>query len=266
VIRGGGYLYLDYEKGEYAGALELVFSGFLQLAAIGLINTKMPDGSPGFSLLIIITVEFGTPIQLGYGFTLVGVGGLLGLNRTMRLEELAEGVRTGAIEHVMFPHDVVANAPQIISDMRRFFPPQPNTFLIGPMAKLGWGTPSLITASLGLIIEIPPGNIAILGVLKCVLPHEDAALLLLQVQFIGALEVTKSRLWFFASLFGSRILFITIDGDMGLLISWGNEPQFVLSVGGFHPRFTPPPMPFPSPQRITLSILNESFARIRVEG
>jgi len=266
VIRGGGYLYLDFEKGEYAGALELVFSGFLALKAIGLISTRMPDGSPGFSLLIIITVEFGTPFQLGYGFTLNGVGGLLGLNRTMRLEEIAAGVRTGSISNVMFPQNVIANAPQILSDMRRFFPIQPGTFLIGPMAKLGWGTPSLITASFGLIIEIPPGNIAILGVLKCVLPHEDAALLLLQVQFIGALEVTKSRLWFFASLFGSRVLFITLDGEMGLLISWGDPPEFVLSVGGFHPRFNPPAMPFPTPARIALSILNESFARIRVEA
>jgi hypothetical protein len=266
VIRGGGYLYLDFEKGEYAGALELVFSGFLALKAIGLITTRMPDGSPGFSLLIIITVEFGTPFQLGYGFTLNGVGGLLGLNRTMRLEEIAAGVRSGSITNVMFPQNVIANAPQILSDMRRFFPPQPGTFLIGPMAKLGWGTPSLITASFGLIIEIPPGNIAILGVLKCVLPDEEAALLLLQVQFIGALEVTKSRLWFFASLFGSRVLFITLDGEMGLLISWGNEPEFVLSVGGFHPRFNPPAMPFPTPARIALSILNESFARIRVEA
>lgn len=266
VIRGGGYLYLDFEKGEYAGALELTFSGFLSLKAIGLISTRMPDGSPGFSLLIIITVEFGTPFQLGYGFTLNGVGGLLGLNRTMRLDELAEGVRTGAVENVMFPRNVIANAPQIISDMRRFFPPQPNTFLIGPMAKLGWGTPSLITASFGLIIEIPPANIAILGVLKCVLPDEEAALLLLQVKFIGALEITKSRLWFFASLFGSRVLFITLGGEMGLLISWGAEPEFVLSVGGFHPNFNPPAMPFPAPQRISLSILNESFARIRVEA
>ena len=265
VIKGGGFLYLDFEKGEYAGALELVFSGFLALKAIGLITTKLPDGSPGFSLLVIITAEFGTPIQLGYGFTLIGVGGLLGLNRTMKLEELAEGVRTGAVESVMFPHDVVANAPQIISDLKRFFPPQPGTFLIGPMAKLGWGTPTLISASLGVIIEIPPGNIAILGVLKCALPDEDHTLLLLQVKFIGALEVDKSRLWFFASLFGSRVLFITLNGEMGLLIAWGDQPEFILSVGGFHPKFTPPPMPFPTPQRVSLSILNESFARIRVE-
>lgn len=266
VVRGGGYLFLDYEKGEYAGALELVFSGFLSLKAIGLIATKMPDGSPGFSLLIIITAEFGTPIQLGFGFTLIGVGGLLGLNRTMKLEELAEGVRTGAVESVMFPTDVIANAPRIISDLKRFFPPLTGIFLIGPMAKLGWGTPTLISCSLGIIIEIPPGNIAILGVLKCVLPDEDAALLVLQVKFIGALEPTKKRLWFFASLFGSRVVFITLSGEMGLLIAWGDDANFVLSVGGFHPKFTPPPMPFPVPQRVALSILNESWARIRVEG
>ena len=52
----------------------------------------MPDGSPGFSLLVIITAEFGAGIQLGFGFTLLGVGGLLGLNRTMRLDA-ADGGR-----------------------------------------------------------------------------------------------------------------------------------------------------------------------------
>jgi hypothetical protein len=266
IVRGGGYLYFDFEKGEYAGALELVFSGFLALKAIGLITTRMPDGSAGFSLLVIITAEFGTPIQLGFGFVLVGVGGLLGLHRTMMLEELAEGVRTGAVESVMFPQDVIANAPRIISDLRRFFPPEQGTFLIGPMAKLGWGTPALITASLGIIIEVPPGNIAIVGVLKCILPDEEAALLVLQVKFIGALEVDKSRLWFFASLYGSRVLYIPIDGEMGVLVAWGIQGELLLSVGGFHPKFTPPPLPFPTPARVSLSILNEPFARIRVSG
>lgn len=266
VVRGGGYLYLDFEKGEYAGAMELVFSGFLAVKAIGLINTRKPDGSPGFSFLIVVTAEFGTPIQLGYGFTLVGLGGLLGLHRTMMLDELAEGVRTGAVESVMFPQDVIANAPRIISDMKRFFPPQEGSFLIGPMAKIGWGTPTIVTLSMGVIVEVPPGNIAILGVLKCVLPDEDAALLVLQVKFIGALEPTKKRLWFFASMFGSRVVFATIGGDMGVIVDWGEGGNSLLSVGGFHPRFKVPALPFPVPQRISLSILNESFARIRVSA
>lgn len=265
VVKGGGYLFFDFDKEEYAGALELEVAGFLTLKAIGLITTKMPDGNKGFSLLVIITAEFGSPIQLGFGFTLSGVGGLVGLNRTMLLEPLAEGVRTGAINSVMFPTDVVANAPRIISDLRSFFPPEEGIFLIGPMAKLGWGTPNLITLSLGIIIEIP-GNIAIVGVLKVALPDEDAALLVLQVNFIGAIEFDKSRAWFFASLFESRVLFITIEGEMGILISWGDDANFVVSVGGFHPAFSPPPLPFPSPHRIALDILNTSFARIRVEG
>jgi len=266
IVKGGGYLYLDFEKEEYAGALELVFSGFLTVKAIGLITTRMPDGSDGFSLLVIISAEFGTPFQLGFGFTLNAVGGLLGLNRTMELELIGAGVRTGAIESVMFPDDIIANAPRIISDLREFFPPALDIFLIGPMAKLGWGTPSLVTASIGIMVEIPPGNVAILGVLKVVLPDERAPLIVIQVNFIGALEVDKQRLWFFAGLFESRVLFITLDGEMGLLIAWGDDANFVLSVGGFHPSFNPPPLPFPNPKRIAISILNESFARIRVEG
>jgi hypothetical protein len=93
----------------------------LTLKTIGLINTRMPDGSKGFSLLVI-TAEFASPIQLGFGFTLSGVGGLFGLNRTMLLQPLAEGVRTGAVNSVMFPTNVVENAPRIISDLRSFFP------------------------------------------------------------------------------------------------------------------------------------------------
>src|SRR5207342_3377193 len=97
-------------------------------------------------------------------------------------------------------------------------------------------------------------------------PTEQAPLILLQVTFVGALEFDKRRLWFFASLFESRVLFITLDGEMGLLMDFGAEPNFVLSVGGFHPRFTAPALPFPSPRRISLNIVNERFARIRAEG
>jgi uncharacterized protein DUF6603 len=261
-VKGGGYLYFDFEKEEYAGALELVLAGFLTLKAIGLVTTKMPDGSKGFSLLIIITVEFGTGIQLGMGFTLVGVGGLLGLNRTVRLMPLAEGVRTGAVNNIMFPKDVVANAPRIISDLRIIFPPYEGKFLIGPMAKLGWGSPPLITLSLGVIIEIP-GNLAILGVLRCILPDEKAPVLKLQVAFVGAIEFDKKRLWLFAGIFDSKILTFTIEGEMGVLFAWG-DPDFVLSVGGFHPRFTAPPLPFPSPKRLAITILNEDQARVKV--
>jgi hypothetical protein len=266
LVSGGGYLYIDAARGEYAGALQLVVGDFLVLTAIGLISTRLPDGSSGFSLLIVITADFGAGIQLGFGFTLNAVGGLLGLNRSMLLQPLMDGVRSGAVDRLMFPRDVIANASRIISDLRTIFPPRQDVFLIGPMAKLGWGEPTLATLSLGVIVEAPPGDIAILGVLRLALPASDVAILVLQVNFAGALEFSKRRLYFFASLFDSHVLFITIEGEMGVLFAYGHDSNFVVSVGGFHPQFKPPPLPFPSPKRIQVNILNESYARIRCTG
>src|SRR5262249_22727716 len=235
VVKGGGYLFFDVAREEYAGALELDFLGIVTIKAIGLLTTRMPDGSKGFSLLILMSVEFGTGIQLGFGFTLLAVGGLLGLNRTMNLQALMEGVRSGAIESIMFPEDVIANAPKIISDLRLVFPPKADTFLIGPMLKIGWGTPTLISVSLGIIIEIP-GNIAILGILKIAIPAEEFALIILQVNFAGAIEFDKERLYFFAALFESRIVFLVIEGELGLLIGGGDDANFVAGAGVSHPR------------------------------
>ncbi|UOZ03055.1 DUF6603 domain-containing protein [Amycolatopsis sp. WQ 127309] len=264
-ISGGGFLAFDPGRGEYSGALELEFADFLALKAIGLITTRQPDGAPGFSLLLVLTAEFGSGIQLGYGFRLLAVGGLVGLNRGMNLQALVEGVRTGAIESVAFPKDVVANAPRILSDLARFFPPEQGTFLIGPMAKIGWGTPTLVSISLGVIIEVP-GNIAVLGVLRAALPTVDDPLLVVQAQFVGALELDKSRLWFFAKLFDSRILAMTIDGGMGVLVAWGDNPDLVLTVGGFHPSYRPPPLPFPIPDRLSVDLLNRRNQLIRIAG
>jgi Family of unknown function (DUF6603) len=265
VIKGGGYLFFSPDQGEYAGALELTVADFLSLKAIGLITTRMPDGTSGFSLLVIITAEFGSGLQLGFGFTLLGVGGLLGVNRTVKLDALVQGVRTGAIESIMFPQDVVANAPRIVSDLRAFFPPQDHTFLIGPMAKLGWGTPTLLSLEVGVVMEIP-GNVAVIGVIRVALPNADEAVVLIQVAFVGVIELDKDRLYFFAALFDSRILLMPLEGEMGALLALGDDADLLVSVGGFHPAFRPPPVPFPTPKRITLAILDEDDARIRADG
>jgi hypothetical protein len=265
-VRGGGYLFFNDEDKQYAGVLQLKIIEVISVTAIALITTRMPDGSDGFSLLAIISVEFVPGIQLGMGFTLIGLGGLLGLNRTMLLEALMAGVKTGTINSIMFPQgDIIANAPRIISDLAAIFPPYVGKFLIGPMAKLGWGTPTLVSVSLGVIIEIP-GNIAILGVLRLNLPAPDAALIVIQVAFAGAIEFDRKRLFFFAALFDSRILFLTLEGGMGLLLGWGDDPTFVFTVGGFHPRFTPPPLPFPSPDRLAITILNSPTALVRIDA
>lgn len=260
-VTGGGFLSLDYAKGEYIGALELSFKGVFTLKAIGIINTKMPDGSKGFALLILVTAEF-TPIQLGFGFTLLGVGGLLGLNRSLDREALKLGVRTGAVSSVLFPPDVIGNITRIVSDLKSFFPIVQGHFVVAPMGKLGWGTPTLISLEIGIILDIPSPQLTIIGVLRCILPAEEAPVLKLQVNFAGGIDFDEGLIWFDASLFDSSLLVFTLTGDMALRIGWGAQKLFVISVGGFHPSFREVPPDLTGMRRMSIALLSGDNPRL----
>ncbi|PRY53287.1 hypothetical protein B0I27_104297 [Arcticibacter pallidicorallinus] len=270
IIKGGGFLYIDEERGEYFGALELEFKNLFSLKAVGLINTIMPDGSKGFSMIVIITAEF-SPIQLGFGFTLLAVGGLLGLNRTVQVEPLRIGIKTNAIKSILFPEDVVGNISRIISDIREIFPVKQDQFLIGLMAKFGWGTPTLIKIELGVIVEVPDPKILILGVISTKLPTEEAAVLKLQVNFLGVIDFQNKFIYFEAHLFDSMLVGFPLTGSMAFVVAWGNTSLFAISIGGFHPDFkdypSVPTLPgaFREMTRIGLSLLSGKNPRLTIE-
>src|SRR5262249_55791431 len=90
-FKGGGFLDFEPEEERYSGMFELEFQNQFTLKAFGLLNTRLPNGQEGFSLLIVISSEF-TPIQLGLGFKLNAVGGLLGHNRTIDIKPLRTGL------------------------------------------------------------------------------------------------------------------------------------------------------------------------------
>lgn len=270
VVTGGGYLYFDAKAGEYFGALELSFKNLFTFKAIGIINTKMPDGSEGYSLLIIVTAS-GFSFQLGFGFTLNGLGGLLGLHRTIKVDVLVDGLKTNTLKSILFPEDVVANINRIISDLKQVFPIQQDHFVVGLMAKIGWGTPTLVSLDLGVIVDFPDPRVVILGVLKAALPKEDAAVLKLQINFIGIIDIPNSFIFFRADLYDSRLLVFTLTGSLALLVAWGDNATFALSVGGFHPDFhdipTIPQLPngFKNLDRLGISLLSGENPRITIQ-
>ena len=263
-VRGGGYISFDPDKGEYAGVAELTVIELVSVKAIAIITTKNPDGSKGFSFLLLITAEF-TPIQLGFGFTLNGVGGIIGINRGINSSNIAQGVRENAIDHVMFPENPVANAPMIIASLNSYFPINQGQYAFGFMGILGWGTPSLITLEVGFMFTFPePVSFIILGVLKMQLPDEKVPIVNLQVSFIGEINFTEKYIFFFASLYGSRIAQWTVSGEMYFSIDFGDNPNFVFSVGGFHPDYVPPPLKGGIGQlkRVTLNLLGGNNPRL----
>src|SRR5205814_4500308 len=246
-VTGGGFLYFGDKR--YFGSMELSVYG-IGVKAFGLIETVLPDGSDGFSFVIVISAEF-TPIQLGFGFTLVGVGGLVGMNRALNAEGLEQVVRSGSLDHLLFPRNPVRDGPAIINDLATVFPASPNHFVFGPMAKLGWGTPTLITGKLGIVLELPGPRLAVLGIVQMALPTSRAALLAINMAVAGILDFPKRRFSIDASLYDSQVVGFRISGDMAFRLGWGDQPNFALAVGGFNPSYQPPP-DFPQLRRVAV--------------
>ncbi len=261
-ITGGGYVFLDFEKGRYVGVAELTIKDKISLKVIGIITTKLPSGEKGNSVLLLVTAEF-SPINLSFGFTLNGVGGLVGINRDMNLQALRDGVKTNAIDNIMFPDDPVGNIAQIVSDLETIFPIQKGRYTFGVMGLIGWGTPTLITIELGLMLSVPkPVRLAVLGVVKCLLPTDDNDLVRLQINFVGTIDFEAKYITFDASIYDSKLLTFGLAGDMAFRLKWGDEPNFLFSVGGFHPSFTPPPLNLPTMNRLMINFLAEDNPRL----
>jgi hypothetical protein len=264
-ISGGGFIYFDPPNGRYAGVLALSLYS-IQVKAIGLLDTKLPGGASGYSFLIIISVEF-TPIQLGFGFTLNGVGGLCGINRDFVSEALQAGLRAHSLDHILFPKDPVKNAPAIISDLRTIFPPAEGRYVFGPMLELGWGGGlNLVTAELGILLALPsPIVIAILGQLNVNLPSPDAAIVELHLDVLGIIDFGKKLFSLDATLHDSRVVVFTIYGDMAMRLSWGDDPSFALSIGGLNPHFQPPDN-FPQLRRLTIALSASDALRLSIQS
>lgn len=260
-VKAGGFLQIKPD--EYIGALELEIKAIkLAIKAIAIINTKLPGGEPGFSLLVIITAEF-SPITLVFGFTLNGLGGLFGYKREFNRDELRLGLKTKALDSILFPKNVIANITKIVGDLKNVFPIG-NNFLIGPMVKIGWGA-SLVTAEIGIIIQIPEPIIAILGVIRLQLPDPKDAILKLQINFLGIIDFEKKMLSLDSSLTDSRILTMTLTGEFAVRLGWGFPPVFIFSSGGFHPDFKEAPVELQHMERLGLQIINEEEVKLGVD-
>ena len=260
-VTGGGFLEYDPAKSEYQGVLQLQFDN-ITLQAYALITTQVA-GESGYSLLALIDANF-PPIQLGWGFTLNGVGGLLAMHRTADTDALGAAQRAGKLATILFPKAAITNAPAVLAELDTLFPTAPGRFLFGPMVLIGWGSPTLITGAIAIVIELPePIRIVLLAQVSAKLPSESHALVTLNVDALGVLDIDQDSLSLDAVLYDSKLLTFALSGGLSLRVNWGSQSEFALAVGGFHPQFTPPPG-FPSLQRITIDMPSGHVAKMRL--
>ena len=266
-VTGGGFASFDPDKGRYSGLLELdVFE--YSITAIAILDTRDAAGhalpAPGFSFLIIVAVDI-PPIELGFGFTLTGVGGLAAVNRRLDTPALLAGVRSGAVKQLLFPDDPVRDAPVILSNLSTILPVAPGRYVFGPMAIISWGKPELIHIELAVVLEVPaPVTLALLGTATVALP-EDPVIVSLTIDVVGVLDFGRSLLAVDASLRDSRVGPFALAGDLAMRLAFGADRSFALAVGGLHPQFEPPPG-FPALRRVSVALGSGENPRITIEG
>ena len=122
------------------------------IKAIALITTKRPDGGEGWSLLLLIFGQFS--VHIAFGIFLTGVGGLIGLHHRVDIDALIAGMKTGALDDILFPENPVADAPRLINRYTQLFPIEPDGLVIGPMLELWFTQPPIVFVRLGLLFEV----------------------------------------------------------------------------------------------------------------
>lgn len=261
VVKGGGYIFIDEPRGEYAGALELTLVGVFSIKAVCVLSTKRPDGKPGYALLMMIYGQFS--VHIAFGIFLNGVGGMIGLHHRVDVQALSDGMKTGALDDILFPENPVADAPRIINRYRQLFPIEPETLVLGPMLELAFSQPPIVYARLGLLFELRNAlggdkpvafsKVVLIGQLLAQMPPKATgapAILKLLVDVVGFYDAEEQFLMIRARLRDSfvgieGVAKLDLTGEFLLAMRFGDEPSFVLSAGGFHPAFKDVPKGVP---------------------
>jgi hypothetical protein len=267
VLTGGGFLFRDDSQHLYAGAMQLSLHEQITLKAFGLIATRMPDGRRGYSLIVFITAEDFRPIPLGLGFMLLGIGGMIGVNRTFDQDVLRQGLKNGTLATLLFPRDPVGNAPALIRSLASAFPARRGSYLLGLVAKISWFNPTLVLMDLALILEFGSRErLLALGRISARLPSADNDLVRLNMEAMGVIDFDAGTAAIDAVLMDSRLAHkFPITGSAALRAGFGAGPSFVLSVGGFNPRFAPP-AGVPALERVAIALSSGNNPRLLCEA
>src|SRR5262249_52176195 len=135
VVKGGGYVFFDPDRHQYAGVGSLTVHAGVELTIDIVVlvtsNDRAVAPEPTYSLLVLASVEFSPGVSLFGGFFLTGLGLLVGIQREMDADAIRAGVKSGLIESLLFPKDPVARAPQLVDDLNHAFPAMRDRFVFG---------------------------------------------------------------------------------------------------------------------------------------
>lgn len=243
LVHGEGAV-LRTERG-YGGALVVELFGYT-ISAAGLIESGDASG-PSVLALLGTTLP---SVQLGWGFTLDGVGGLVAIHRTVAVDVIRAHLRDGTATPLFDTRSPDQDLLARLNALAMLFPTQPGHHIFGPTFKIGWGTPRVAAIDLAILHELPQPRLVLLGAFHVGIPTLEHAIVELHLDVFGLLDLQRGTLELDGSLRDSNLGGYPLTGDMALRLGIGYG--FLLAIGGFHPRYHPPSA-FPVVRRIALT-------------
>ncbi|CAN5302715.1 MAG: hypothetical protein H0V13_07745 [Nocardioidaceae bacterium] len=234
-LRGGGTL---VHLPDGVSGLLTANVGVAEVAALASIR-KLGNGP---SFLAVLSAGFTPGLQVGFGFQINRVGGVIGIERRLDADILARRLGDGSATAVLFPLDIAKNGRAVLDAAEGLFPPEPGSAVAGPTFRFAWlevAGKGFASVDLGVLLELPgPRKIALVGVLKAGIDP----VVRLRADFAGVIDFAQQRATVDATLVDSGALGIfRIYGDLAFASSWGPASYTVLSLGGFYPGFRPEP-------------------------
>ncbi|MEG3630131.1 DUF6603 domain-containing protein [Streptomyces poriticola] len=261
VVAGSGVLARIGD--DLAGALSVRIPP-MSASAFGVLSPARGDNP--LSFLVVMGATFPPPgVQIGFGFAITGVGGVVGVNRRIDRDALMRAVSDGTAAQILFPSDPAGTGRSTIEALPAIFPAARGSVVTGPMFQVGWGG-RIITGSVAVLVETGSQvRLTIMGKLVVALPDPAAPLVFLQVSFAGFIDPAEPGVMFVAGLAGSHIVGAPLTGDLMLLTRGGDDPALVISAGGFHPGF-PVPRGVPPLTRLSMDLCPVPWIEMRCEA
>ncbi|WP_049561967.1 DUF6603 domain-containing protein [Nonomuraea sp. SBT364] len=244
VVAGGGSL--DVLPDGTRGVLGLDL-GVVEVAALA--SLRQVDGRS--SAAAVFSAGFSPGLQLGFGFQLSRVGGVIGANRGVDPQALAAPLRDGSAGEVLFPLDLGNGARNALAALETILPPRAGVSVAGPTLRLSWleiAGQGFCSFDLAVLMELPgPQRVVVVGVARAGIPP----VLKLRVDVAGVIDLVQSTVAVDASLIDSGLLGVfSVYGDLAFRQCWGPQAHTVLTAGGFYPGFRPEPAVIPPLRRL----------------
>jgi hypothetical protein len=133
------------------------------------------------------------------------------------------------------------------------------------MVRIVWGASSVATFDVALVLEVPePIRLVLLGELAIELPRPEPAIEL-HMSLLGVLDFGRKELALDAALHDSRLTRFPLQGAMALRYNWAGHKTLFVAIGGWHPRFQPPPG-VPALDRLSISMPSGVISKLTLSG